>query len=47
MQNKSKLTVRILMMAAGIFLGHVFMDVFKIGVKDGQATLHASAVTKK
>ena len=30
------------MIAAGMFLGHVCIDVFKIGVKDGQATLHAA-----
>ncbi|MDP9081729.1 MAG: hypothetical protein M3O71_30315 [Bacteroidota bacterium] len=47
MQNKSKTAIRIIMIAAGMFLSHVCMDVFKIGVKDGQATLHASTVTKK
>jgi hypothetical protein len=41
MQNGSKLKLRILMVAIGMFLGHVCMDLYKIGVKDGKATAHA------
>ena len=40
MQNKSHLKLRVLMIVIGIFLGHICMDVFKIGVKDGEATTH-------
>ncbi|WP_428329833.1 hypothetical protein [Mucilaginibacter sp.] len=46
MQNKSQLKRRILIIVIAMFAGHIAMDLFKVGVKDGQATLHTSAKIK-